>query len=112
MDGHNYDRYGDGERDTYQIDYRRIVGDTSLLGPDCHLEKASTISTARSSMATPTDTDTRPQPNDTAPRAFRPAMSLRGEPPGLLQQGVLFSALRHTETPIEGVSYQLKTLQA
>ncbi|KAJ3596095.1 hypothetical protein NHX12_002504, partial [Muraenolepis orangiensis] len=28
MEGHGYDRFGDGERDKYQIDYRRIVGDT------------------------------------------------------------------------------------
>lgn len=28
MEGHSYERYADGERDSYQIDYRRIVGDT------------------------------------------------------------------------------------
>uniref|UniRef100_A0A8C7IC85 Inosine-5'-monophosphate dehydrogenase n=1 Tax=Oncorhynchus kisutch TaxID=8019 RepID=A0A8C7IC85_ONCKI len=28
MEGQGYDRFGEGERDTYQIDYRRIVGDT------------------------------------------------------------------------------------
>lgn len=27
MEGHGYDQFGDGEKDTYQIDYRRIVGD-------------------------------------------------------------------------------------
>nr|XP_020468761.1 inosine-5'-monophosphate dehydrogenase 1b-like isoform X2 [Monopterus albus] len=27
MEGHGYDQFGDGERDGYQIDYRRIVGD-------------------------------------------------------------------------------------
>lgn len=31
--GHGYDRFGDGERDTYQIDYRRIVGDTEPARP-------------------------------------------------------------------------------
>ncbi|KAJ8249703.1 hypothetical protein COCON_G00229190 [Conger conger] len=33
MDGHGYERFGDGERDTYQIDYRRIVGDTEPARP-------------------------------------------------------------------------------
>ncbi|XP_037307428.1 inosine-5'-monophosphate dehydrogenase 1a isoform X1 [Pungitius pungitius] len=28
MEGHGYDQFGDGGKDTYQIDYRRIVGDT------------------------------------------------------------------------------------
>ncbi|XP_028814578.1 inosine-5'-monophosphate dehydrogenase 1a isoform X1 [Denticeps clupeoides] len=28
MEGHGYDHFGDAERDGYQIDYRRIVGDT------------------------------------------------------------------------------------
>ncbi|MGH0142082.1 UNVERIFIED_CONTAM: hypothetical protein FKN15_075367 [Acipenser sinensis] len=28
MDGHGYDSFGEGEREPYQIDYRRIVGDT------------------------------------------------------------------------------------
>ncbi|KAK5612115.1 hypothetical protein CRENBAI_026148 [Crenichthys baileyi] len=27
MDGHGYDRFGENDRDNYQIDYRRIVGD-------------------------------------------------------------------------------------
>uniref|UniRef100_A0A672GTS5 Uncharacterized protein n=1 Tax=Salarias fasciatus TaxID=181472 RepID=A0A672GTS5_SALFA len=33
MEGHGYDRFGEGERDTYQIDYRRIVGDTEPARP-------------------------------------------------------------------------------
>lgn len=33
MEGHGYDRFGDGERDNYQIDYRRIVGDTEPARP-------------------------------------------------------------------------------
>ncbi|XP_063730014.1 inosine-5'-monophosphate dehydrogenase 1a isoform X2 [Eleginops maclovinus] len=33
MEGHGYDRFGDGERDTYQIDYRRIVGDMEPARP-------------------------------------------------------------------------------
>ncbi|KAG7454297.1 hypothetical protein MATL_G00258200 [Megalops atlanticus] len=33
MDGHGYDRFGDGDRDSYQIDYRRIVGDTEPARP-------------------------------------------------------------------------------
>ncbi|KAM9375616.1 inosine-5'-monophosphate dehydrogenase 1a isoform 1-T1 [Pholidichthys leucotaenia] len=33
MDGHGYDRFGEAERDTYQIDYRRIVGDMEPARP-------------------------------------------------------------------------------
>ena len=33
MEGHCYDRSWDGERDNYQIDYRRIVGDTEPARP-------------------------------------------------------------------------------
>ncbi|XP_057203777.1 inosine-5'-monophosphate dehydrogenase 1a isoform X2 [Triplophysa rosa] len=33
MDGHAYDRYADGDRDSYQIDYRRIVGDMEPARP-------------------------------------------------------------------------------
>ncbi|XP_038561486.1 inosine-5'-monophosphate dehydrogenase 1a isoform X1 [Micropterus salmoides] len=33
MEGHGYDRLGDGERDNYQIDYRRIVGDMEPARP-------------------------------------------------------------------------------
>ncbi|XP_053282771.1 inosine-5'-monophosphate dehydrogenase 1a isoform X1 [Pleuronectes platessa] len=33
MEGHCYDRFGDGERDNYQIDYRRIVGDMEPARP-------------------------------------------------------------------------------
>lgn len=33
MEGHGYDRFGDGERDNYQIDYRRIVGDMEPSWP-------------------------------------------------------------------------------
>ncbi|XP_035859070.1 inosine-5'-monophosphate dehydrogenase 1a [Sander lucioperca] len=33
MEGHGYERFGDGERDTYQIDYRRIVGDMEPARP-------------------------------------------------------------------------------
>lgn len=33
MEGHGYDRFGDGERDSYQIDYRRIVGDMEPARP-------------------------------------------------------------------------------
>uniref|UniRef100_A0A671Y9M8 Inosine-5'-monophosphate dehydrogenase n=1 Tax=Sparus aurata TaxID=8175 RepID=A0A671Y9M8_SPAAU len=33
MEGHAYDRFGEGERDTYQIDYRRIVGDMEPARP-------------------------------------------------------------------------------
>ncbi|XP_068168973.1 inosine-5'-monophosphate dehydrogenase 1a isoform X2 [Antennarius striatus] len=33
MEGHGYDRFGDGERDNYQIDYRRIVGDMEPAQP-------------------------------------------------------------------------------
>lgn len=33
MEGHVFDRFGDGERDTYQIDYRRIVGDMEPARP-------------------------------------------------------------------------------
>uniref|UniRef100_A0A4W6DMW1 Inosine-5'-monophosphate dehydrogenase n=1 Tax=Lates calcarifer TaxID=8187 RepID=A0A4W6DMW1_LATCA len=33
MEGHGYDRFGDGERDNYQIDYRRIVGDMEPARP-------------------------------------------------------------------------------
>lgn len=33
MEGHSYERYADGERDSYQIDYRRIVGDTEPARP-------------------------------------------------------------------------------
>lgn len=33
MDGHGYDRYADGDRDSYQIDYRRIVGDMEPARP-------------------------------------------------------------------------------
>ena len=33
MEGHGYDRFGDGERDTYQIDYRRTVGDMQPSRP-------------------------------------------------------------------------------
>lgn len=33
MEGHAYDRFGDGERDNYQIDYRRIVGDMEPARP-------------------------------------------------------------------------------
>ncbi|CAL8296768.1 unnamed protein product [Boreogadus saida] len=33
MEGHCYDRTWDGERDNYQIDYRRIVGDTEPARP-------------------------------------------------------------------------------
>ncbi|KAM9502810.1 inosine-5'-monophosphate dehydrogenase 1b-like isoform 3-T8 [Salvelinus alpinus] len=33
MEGQGYDRFGEGERDTYQIDYRRIVGDTEPARP-------------------------------------------------------------------------------
>ncbi|XP_016311947.1 inosine-5'-monophosphate dehydrogenase 1a isoform X2 [Sinocyclocheilus anshuiensis] len=33
MDGHRYDRYADGDRDSYQIDYRRIVGDMEPARP-------------------------------------------------------------------------------
>uniref|UniRef100_A0AAX7TNG9 Inosine-5'-monophosphate dehydrogenase n=1 Tax=Astatotilapia calliptera TaxID=8154 RepID=A0AAX7TNG9_ASTCA len=33
MEGHAYDRFGDGERDSYLIDYRRIVGDMEPARP-------------------------------------------------------------------------------
>uniref|UniRef100_A0A8C7PKP3 Inosine-5'-monophosphate dehydrogenase n=1 Tax=Oncorhynchus mykiss TaxID=8022 RepID=A0A8C7PKP3_ONCMY len=33
MEGQGYDRFGEGERDTYQIDYRCIVGDTEPARP-------------------------------------------------------------------------------
>lgn len=33
MEGYGYDRFGDGERDSYQIDYRRIVGDMEPARP-------------------------------------------------------------------------------
>ncbi|XP_055030251.2 inosine-5'-monophosphate dehydrogenase 1a isoform X2 [Paramisgurnus dabryanus] len=33
MDGLGYDRYADGDRDSYQIDYRRIVGDMEPARP-------------------------------------------------------------------------------
>lgn len=33
MDGHGYDCYADGDRDSYQIDYRRIVGDMEPARP-------------------------------------------------------------------------------
>ncbi|KAL7878575.1 hypothetical protein AOLI_G00095490 [Acnodon oligacanthus] len=33
MEGHGYERYMDGEHDSYQIDYRRIVGDTEPARP-------------------------------------------------------------------------------
>ncbi|TKS73363.1 Inosine-5'-monophosphate dehydrogenase 1a [Collichthys lucidus] len=33
MEGHCYDRFGEGERDNYQIDYRRIVGDMEPARP-------------------------------------------------------------------------------
>ncbi|KAI4879987.1 hypothetical protein NFI96_008101 [Prochilodus magdalenae] len=33
MEGHGYERYTDGEHDSYQIDYRRIVGDTEPARP-------------------------------------------------------------------------------
>ncbi|XP_017261702.1 inosine-5'-monophosphate dehydrogenase 1a isoform X2 [Kryptolebias marmoratus] len=33
MECHGYDRFGDSERDTYQIDYRRIVGDMEPAWP-------------------------------------------------------------------------------
>lgn len=33
MEGHGYDRFGDSERDGYQIDYRRIVGDMEPTWP-------------------------------------------------------------------------------
>ena len=33
MEAHGYDRFGDCERDSYQIDYRRIVGDTEPARP-------------------------------------------------------------------------------
>ena len=34
MEGHGgHDRFGEGERDNYQIDYRRIVGDTEPAWP-------------------------------------------------------------------------------
>ncbi|XP_072291034.1 inosine-5'-monophosphate dehydrogenase 1a isoform X2 [Eucyclogobius newberryi] len=33
MEGHCFDRFGEGERDNYQIDYRRIVGDTEPARP-------------------------------------------------------------------------------
>ena len=33
MEGHGYDRFGEGDRDTYQIDYRRIVGDMEPARP-------------------------------------------------------------------------------
>ncbi|XP_041966975.1 inosine-5'-monophosphate dehydrogenase 1a isoform X3 [Alosa sapidissima] len=33
MEGHGYDRFSDSERDSYQIDYRRIVGDTEPARP-------------------------------------------------------------------------------
>ncbi|XP_016319507.1 inosine-5'-monophosphate dehydrogenase 1a-like isoform X1 [Sinocyclocheilus anshuiensis] len=37
MDGHGYDRYVDGDRDSYQIDYRRIVGDMEPARPQMSL---------------------------------------------------------------------------
>ncbi|XP_016383008.1 inosine-5'-monophosphate dehydrogenase 1b-like [Sinocyclocheilus rhinocerous] len=37
MDGHGYDRYVDGDRDSYQIDYRRIVGDMEPVRPPMSL---------------------------------------------------------------------------
>lgn len=33
MEGHASDRFGDGERDSYLIDYRRIVGDMEPARP-------------------------------------------------------------------------------
>ncbi|MEQ2189627.1 hypothetical protein GOODEAATRI_027143 [Goodea atripinnis] len=33
MEGHGYDRFGENERDNYQIDYRRIVGDMEPARP-------------------------------------------------------------------------------
>lgn len=33
MEGRVYDRFNDGERDNYQIDYRRIVGDMEPARP-------------------------------------------------------------------------------
>ncbi|XP_055011576.1 inosine-5'-monophosphate dehydrogenase 1a isoform X1 [Boleophthalmus pectinirostris] len=33
MEGHCFDRFGEGERENYQIDYRRIVGDTEPARP-------------------------------------------------------------------------------
>uniref|UniRef100_W5NES6 Inosine-5'-monophosphate dehydrogenase n=1 Tax=Lepisosteus oculatus TaxID=7918 RepID=W5NES6_LEPOC len=33
MEGHGYDCFGEGEREPYQIDYRRIVGDTEPAKP-------------------------------------------------------------------------------
>ncbi|XP_051916223.1 inosine-5'-monophosphate dehydrogenase 1a isoform X2 [Hippocampus zosterae] len=33
MEGHNFERFGEGERDNYQIDYRRIVGDMEPARP-------------------------------------------------------------------------------
>ena len=33
MEGHVFDRFGEGERDNYQIDYRRIVGDMEPARP-------------------------------------------------------------------------------
>ncbi|KAG5830505.1 hypothetical protein ANANG_G00311370 [Anguilla anguilla] len=87
MDGHGYDRFGDGERDSYQIDYRRIVGDTEPARPRLS-PRGSTTSTARwrtpARTRTGTGTGTRPPPSATAPPASRPATSPRGEsrPPG------------------------------
>lgn len=33
MEGHAYDRFGESDRDNYQIDYRRIVGDMEPARP-------------------------------------------------------------------------------
>ena len=33
MESHGYDRFGDADRDNYQIDYRRIVGDMEPAWP-------------------------------------------------------------------------------
>ncbi|XP_077592429.1 inosine-5'-monophosphate dehydrogenase 1b-like isoform X2 [Stigmatopora nigra] len=33
MEGHNYERFGEGERNNYQMDYRRIVGDAEPAWP-------------------------------------------------------------------------------
>uniref|UniRef100_A0A8C7IH06 Inosine-5'-monophosphate dehydrogenase n=1 Tax=Oncorhynchus kisutch TaxID=8019 RepID=A0A8C7IH06_ONCKI len=89
MEGQGYDRFGEGERDTYQIDYRRIVGDTeparSRLLP---LEGEHTHPNANTHGAY---THTNPHGHETAAQRYSATRIQAGYEPERLQPALHIS---------------------
>lgn len=89
MEAHCYDRFRDGERDNYQIDYRRIVGDMEPARPR--------ISTREGEQPPPFGPYTHPMPHghghETAAQRYSATRIQAGYEP---ERSVMFLLVGHT----------------